>query len=68
MGNDFGTTGDVVGISLASRATGIALKANSIDSATCLYLVALTAVLAYITTKNAKSKVMKSEYETSHRS
>ena len=44
------------------------LSAALIDSLTVRYFPTLTDEIEYITTKNANSNVMKSAYETSHRS
>ncbi|CUS31499.1 hypothetical protein COMA2_10138 [Candidatus Nitrospira nitrificans] len=46
----------------------IGLRAALIDSLTVRYFPTLTEEIEYITTKNANNKVMKSAYETSHRS
>jgi len=46
----------------------IGFSAALIDSLTVRYFPTLTEEIEYITTKNANNKVMKSAYDTSHRS
>ncbi len=71
-----GESGAVSAALLALSANGVGedggltmgFNAALIDSLTVRYFPTLTEEIEYITTKNANNKVMKSAYDTSHRS